>query len=199
MLRKVSIFIVASLIFVDLAFAIEQSWVVGPQGGPIWFFLFDTASDKVETPVSWVYGAQITKVFDFEWTHDFGIQLDYLHSEGEGWKIKPKDDPFERDKVRFNYSYHLACVSASYFMGGRFFDPFFSGGFGATFLKVDETKRLETDEVDFTVNLSGGIDFRLLRWLSVGLQQRYLYAVAGKAFDVASSALVTNIRLVILF
>lgn len=187
------------VIALSSAFAIEQSWVVGPQGGPIWFFLFDTDSDKIETPVSWAYGAQITRVFDFAWTHDFSLQLDYLHSTGEGWKIKPRDDPFERDRVRFSYSYHLACFSVTYFMGGKFFDPFFSGGFGVTFLEVDQTKRLATNETDFTVNLSAGIDFRLLKWLSLGLQERYLYAASGKAFDVAASSLVTNFRLVVLF
>jgi len=181
------------------AFAIEQSWLTGPQGGPMWLFLFDTDCDKIEVPVTWAYGAQVTRVFDFRWVHDFGFQLDFLRAHGEGWKVKPTDDPFERNRVRFAYSYYFASLSATYFMGGRFFDPFFSGGFGTTILRVDQTKRLPTNEVDFTVNLSGGVDFRITKWLSLGLQQRYLYAVAGKAFDVASSALVTNIRLVLLF
>ena len=199
MFRRVGLSLIFLVVAIGCAFAIEQSWVVGPQGGPTWLFFFDTDSDKIESPMTWAYGAQITRVFDFAWTHDFGLQLDYLHSAGEAWKVKPRDDPFERDRVKFSYSYHLACFSVTYFMGGKFFDPFFSGGFGATFLKVDQTKRLATDETDFTVNLSGGIDFRLLKWLSIGLQERYLYATAGKAFDVATSALVTNLRLVILF
>ncbi|HDH96304.1 MAG TPA: hypothetical protein ENF73_01090, partial [Proteobacteria bacterium] len=175
MLQRFSIGLAALLLVSTGALAIEQSWLFGPQGGPVWFFLFDTDCDKVDMPVALAYGVHATRVFDFQWVHDFGFQIDFLRASGEGWKVNPRDDPFDRKRVRFAYSYYFASLSATYFMGGRFFDPFFSGGFGATVLRVDQTRRLPTDEVDFTVNLSGGVDFRIAKWLSIGIQQRYLY------------------------
>jgi len=153
------------------------NYLMGLESGVSWFFLYDQDFEEVIVPPQWCYGFHFNVIADFDWARNISLEANYVRSEGRG-EIKPNDD---RENIQFRMAADRGSLNVSYFFGGAVYDPFISGGLGAVHLSYDPEKEKTEREMDFSVNVGGGLDFKLAKHFLAGARVRYTWILPSGA------------------